>query len=51
VKEWRCIQIEHHDHVGPVIIQWEAQGWRLHTYKTAAFGEAGAVKLTTTYSL
>jgi hypothetical protein len=40
VKEWRCIVVSHHDNVGRAITDWEAQGWRLHTYNTAGMGGA-----------
>jgi hypothetical protein len=39
MKEWRCIQVGHHDEVGPAIAQWEAAGWRLHTYNSAGLGQ------------
>ena len=39
MKEWRCIQVGHHDEVGQLIALWETQGWRLHTYTAAGMGE------------
>ncbi len=39
MKEWRCIQVGHHENVGRAIEDWEKQGWRLHTYTTAGMGE------------
>jgi len=45
MKEWRCIQVGHHDEIGRVITNWEAQGWRLHTYNTAGFGEGLSSKV------
>jgi hypothetical protein len=38
LKEWRCILVGHHDNVGQAIIDWEQQGWKLHTYSTAGMG-------------
>jgi hypothetical protein len=37
-KEWRCIVVGHHDNVGNAIMEWEQQGWRLHTYSSAGMG-------------
>ncbi|MCW4029654.1 MAG: hypothetical protein NWE92_08415 [Candidatus Bathyarchaeota archaeon] len=49
MKEWRCIMVEHHDTVGPAIIEWEKQGWRIHTYSTA--GLVGALNYTVNHYL
>ncbi len=38
MKEWRCIEIGHHDNVGKAIEEWEQAGWRLHTYSAAGLG-------------
>ncbi len=35
LKEWKCVQVGHHDDVGPAIEEWERAGWLLHTYTTA----------------
>ncbi len=40
MKEWRCIQVGHHDNVGQVIEEWERSGWRLHSYSTAGMGSS-----------
>jgi len=37
-KEWRCIVVGHHDSVGEVVMDWEKNGWKLHTYSTAGMG-------------
>jgi hypothetical protein len=39
MKQYRCIQVDHHDSVGKAIEEWESQGWQLHTYNTAGMGE------------
>jgi len=39
MKEYRCIQVGHHENVGQVIEEWEKQGCRLHTYSTAGMRE------------
>ena len=38
LKDWKCIQVGHHDEVGPAIQEWEAAGWRLHTYTATGLG-------------
>ncbi len=38
LKEWRCIEVGHHDNVGKEIEEWEKAGWRLHTYSSAGMG-------------
>ena len=35
MKEWECVQVNHHKDVGRTIEQWESNGWRLHTYVCA----------------
>jgi hypothetical protein len=37
-KEWKCVLVGHHDNVGKIIMEWEQQGWQLHTYSTAGMG-------------
>ena len=39
MKEWRCVVVGHHDHVGITIQEWEKQGWQLHSYTTACISE------------
>jgi hypothetical protein len=38
LKEYECVEIEHHKDVGKMIEEWERNGWRLHTYQTAGMG-------------
>jgi hypothetical protein len=35
LKEWECVQLNHHKDVGRTIEQWQRNGWRLHTYTCA----------------
>ena len=38
LKEWECIQVKSHKDVGKTIVEWQKNGWRLHTYQTAGMG-------------
>ncbi len=38
MKEWKCIQVGHHDEVGKAIQEWETAGWLLHTYCATGLG-------------
>jgi hypothetical protein len=33
LKEWECVQVNHHKDIGKVIEEWKRKGWRLHTYQ------------------
>ena len=33
MKEYECVQVNHHKDIGSVIAEYEAHGWRLHTYQ------------------
>ncbi|MEJ2126871.1 MAG: hypothetical protein P8X84_05115 [Candidatus Bathyarchaeota archaeon] len=35
MKQWDCVQVNHHKNIGKVIEEWESNGWNLHTYTTA----------------
>lgn len=35
VKEWECVQVNHHKNIGRTVEQWQRSGWRLHTYTCA----------------
>ena len=37
LKEWECVQVNHHKDVSRIIEQWQKNGWRLHTYSCAVF--------------
>jgi hypothetical protein len=38
LKEYECVEVEHHMDVGRTIEEWQKKGWRLHTYQTAGMG-------------
>jgi len=38
LKEFECVQVNHHKDVGRVIEEWQSKGWRLHTYSCAQLG-------------
>ncbi len=38
VKEWECVQVDDHRDVGRTILEWQKNGWRLHTYQTVGMG-------------
>jgi len=33
LKEWRCVQVGHHNRIGEVIEDMQRDGWVLHTYE------------------
>jgi hypothetical protein len=35
LKNWACVQVNHHNDVGSKIEEWERNGWHLHTYTCA----------------
>jgi len=35
MKEWECVQVQHHKNVGRTIIERQEQGRRLHSYVVA----------------
>jgi hypothetical protein len=35
VKEFTCVQVNHHNSVGPMIAQYLKQGWQLFSYQAA----------------
>ena len=41
MKEWECVQVDHHKNVGKTIEEWQKNGWRFHTYQTT--GQAAFV--------
>jgi hypothetical protein len=41
--------VGHHDNVGTVIMEWEQNGWTLHTYSTA--GMDGSLNYTVNHYL
>ncbi len=37
MKEWECVRVGHEVDVAKTIVEWEKQGWRLHTYQATSF--------------
>ena len=35
MKEFECVQVNHHREIGKTIADWQAKGWRLHSYQVA----------------
>jgi len=33
LKEYECVQVNHHKDIGPTIEDWLKRGWRLHSYQ------------------
>ena len=33
MKEYECVQVDHHKKIAKVIQEYMAQGWHLHTYQ------------------
>jgi hypothetical protein len=40
MKEWKCVQVKHHEDVAETIQEHEEAGWILHTYNTAQLDDA-----------
>jgi hypothetical protein len=38
MKEYECVEIEHHEDVSKTIGEYQSRGWHLHTYQTAGMG-------------
>jgi hypothetical protein len=38
MKEYECVEVEHHKHVGKTIGEYQSRGWSLHSYQTAGMG-------------
>lgn len=38
MKQWFCIQVDHHERVGDAIEVAQEDGWNLHTYSAAGPG-------------
>jgi len=38
LKEYECVEVNHHKDVGKIIEAWQKNGWHLHTYQTAGMG-------------
>jgi hypothetical protein len=38
MKEYECVEVEHHKDIGKTIGEYLGRGWSLHTYQTAGMG-------------
>lgn len=38
LKEYACIQVNHHKDVASAIAEMQSQGWRLTTYQATGYG-------------
>jgi hypothetical protein len=34
MKEWICVQVGHHKRIAETIIEYQRNGWSLHSYQT-----------------
>ena len=40
MKEYICVQLDHHKHIAETTKEYQEKGWRLHTYQTTGYGTA-----------
>lgn len=38
MKEYECVQVDHHKKIAKVIQEYLMNGWRLHTYQATGLG-------------
>ena len=38
MKEYICVQLDHHKKIAEVTQEYIMQGWRLHTYQATGYG-------------
>ncbi len=38
MREYECVEVEHHKDIGRTIEEWQEKGWHLHTYQAAGMG-------------
>jgi len=38
MKEYECVEVNHHEKVTKVIQEYTKNGWRLHTYQATGLG-------------
>jgi hypothetical protein len=38
MKEYECVQINHHKNIAEKIHEYQIQGWKLHTYQATGQG-------------
>jgi hypothetical protein len=42
MKEYECVQLNHHRDIGPEIARYQKNGWHLHTYQAAGIGSVSS---------
>jgi hypothetical protein len=43
LKEWECVEVDHHKDIGKTIEEWQKNGWCLHTYACAPLAGVGKI--------
>ena len=38
MKAYECVEVEHHKDVAKTIVEYQSEGWTLHTYQAAGMG-------------
>jgi len=38
MKEYECVQLDHHKKIAKKIQEYQVQGWKLHTYQATGQG-------------
>jgi hypothetical protein len=38
MKEYECVQVDHHQEIASLIQEYIAKGWHLHTYQATGYG-------------
>ena len=38
MKDYECVQVNHHKKVAEIIREYQGQGWKLHTYQATGQG-------------
>jgi len=42
MKEYKCVEVKHHNDIGKVIEEYQNNGWTLHTYQATGIGHTVA---------
>ena len=37
LKEYECVEVNHHKDIGKTIEDWQKKEWRLHTYQATEY--------------
>ncbi len=40
MKEYECVQVNHHKNIGEVVEEYQGKGWRRPTYPATGYGTA-----------